>query len=574
MSLAKGANTAVPAEAVRAVLSWSSGPVDADASALLLVGGKVRDDSDFVFYNQPAHASGTVRHEGKQTAPGTVTDTLLISLSSVEPAVERILLAASADGGTFGQVSDLRIRIVDASSGAEIARFDSAGATTETAFIVGELYRRQGAWKFRAVGQGYDSGLAGLARDFGISVDDEPASPQAAPVPSPQASSGPSAAPSAPSVPPAPSVAPVPSPQARPTPVPQPSAPQAPFAAPVAPAAPASGPPAAPFTAPPGPPSAPPVASGPPQAPYGPPSAPPVASGPVSGPPTAPFAAPSAPPVPPGPPSAPPVAPGSPQAPYAPPSAPPGPPAAPYSGGPPAPQPGPAAAPYSGPPQAPGAPQAPGSGPVRLSKVTLTKQSPSVSLTKSGGSSGTMRVNLNWTMRTMTTKGLFGKKTVRLPDLDLDLSALWEFQDGRKDIVQAIGNNMGSLTAPPYILLDHDDRTGASAEGENLTINLDHAAMFKRILIFADLYQGADSFEGVDSAVATLYPQAGPPIEMRLDECTIKARSVAIALIENINGELVVRREARYIPTPPGKFRQQAVDLAYNWGLTWTPGSK
>src|SRR5690606_40317848 len=86
----------------------------------------------------------------------------------------------SADGGTFGQVPGLYVRVLDAASGAEVARFDSTGATTETAFVLGELYHRQGAWKFRAVGQGYDSGLAGLATDFGISVD-EPATPQPAP---------------------------------------------------------------------------------------------------------------------------------------------------------------------------------------------------------------------------------------------------------------------------------------------------------------------------------------------------------------------------------------------------------
>ncbi|HLS78683.1 MAG TPA: TerD family protein, partial [Nocardia sp.] len=177
----KGANVAVPMSAVRIELGWQSGPgvPDADASALLLAGGKVRSDNDFVFYNQPAHPSGAVRHEGKQQGP-TVLDVLSVQLSSVEPQIETIVIAASADGGTFGQVPGLYVRVLDAASGAEVARFDSTGATTETAFVLGELYRRQGAWKFRAVGQGYDSGLAGLATDFGISVD-EPATPQPAP---------------------------------------------------------------------------------------------------------------------------------------------------------------------------------------------------------------------------------------------------------------------------------------------------------------------------------------------------------------------------------------------------------
>ncbi|WP_280506516.1 TerD family protein [Nocardia farcinica] len=186
----KGANVAVPMSAVRIELGWQSGPgvPDADASALLLVGGKVRSDNDFVFYNQPAHPSGAVRHEGKRQGP-TVLDVLSVNLAGVEPQVETIVIAASADGGTFGQFQGLHVRVLDAANGAEVARFDSTGASTETAFVLGELYRRQGAWKFRAVGQGYDSGLAGLATDFGISVDDAPAAApqqQFTPPPPPQ----------------------------------------------------------------------------------------------------------------------------------------------------------------------------------------------------------------------------------------------------------------------------------------------------------------------------------------------------------------------------------------------------
>lgn len=111
------------------------------------------------------------------TPCGSTTDSLAVDLARVEPVIERIVLAASADGGSFGQVEALYVRIMDMSNGSEIARFDSADATVETAFILGELYRRQGAWKFRAVGQGYSSGLEGLATDFGISVD-EPQQPQ------------------------------------------------------------------------------------------------------------------------------------------------------------------------------------------------------------------------------------------------------------------------------------------------------------------------------------------------------------------------------------------------------------
>ncbi len=112
-----------------------------------------------------------------------MTDTLTVHLR-VEPAVERIVLAASADGGTFGRVPGLHVRVVDAADGTEVARFESQGATVETAYVLGELYRRQGAWKFRAVGQGYAGGPEGLATDFGITVD-EPQRPQPAAAPSP-----------------------------------------------------------------------------------------------------------------------------------------------------------------------------------------------------------------------------------------------------------------------------------------------------------------------------------------------------------------------------------------------------
>ncbi|NEB14353.1 stress response protein [Streptomyces coelicoflavus] len=222
-SLSKGANVAVDAPAVRVVLVWSAGPgvPEVDASALLLTSaGRVRDDGDFVFYNQPRHASDAVRHLGKRGAPGGsaggTSDAVEVDLRSVEPAVERIVLCASADGGTFGRVPGLSLRLLDTGTGTELARFDIT-AGPETALVGGELYRRQGKWKFRAVGQGYAAGLAGLATDFGITVDDAP--PTAAPaVPGPSASTAApatkappaSAPPAASAPPPVPSAPPVP----------------------------------------------------------------------------------------------------------------------------------------------------------------------------------------------------------------------------------------------------------------------------------------------------------------------------------------------------------------------------
>jgi stress response protein SCP2 len=177
--IAKGANLPIDATAVRASLSWSGGPgvPDIDGSALLLrATGKVASDDDFIFYNQARHPSGSVRHTGKS---GTV-DTVEVDLATLPAEVDRVVLAASADGGTFGQAPGLRLVIADAASGAALVEF-AIDATAETAMVCGELYRRNGQWKFRAVGQGYATGLAGLATDYGISVGDAPATAPAAP---------------------------------------------------------------------------------------------------------------------------------------------------------------------------------------------------------------------------------------------------------------------------------------------------------------------------------------------------------------------------------------------------------
>ncbi|GGW61364.1 stress response protein SCP2 [Streptomyces albaduncus] len=209
--MSKGSNLPVDSPVVRVELAWvpGLGVPDVDASALLLTeAGRVRDDGDFVFYNQPRHASDAVTHLGKRSATGAAADTVEVNLRSVEPAVERIVLCASAGGGTFGQVPGLALRLLDAGTGSELARFDMA-AGTETAFIGGELYRRQGTWKFRAVGQGYASGLAGLATDFGITVDDPSPAATAPTVPAPPATTAPPTSPTVPPPPPVPPTAPV-----------------------------------------------------------------------------------------------------------------------------------------------------------------------------------------------------------------------------------------------------------------------------------------------------------------------------------------------------------------------------
>ncbi|WP_190023523.1 TerD family protein [Streptomyces hiroshimensis] len=156
-------------------LSWSSasGDGDADVSVLLLgAGGKVRDDADFFFYNNPAAADGSVQLLGKTPTADGSEDRISLDLTAAPPDVERIVVAASRYGGAcFGDLDDLRVTLADR-TGETLLGFSADGAGTERAFIFGELYRRGEEWKFRAVGQGYRSGLAGLATDFGIEVDE------------------------------------------------------------------------------------------------------------------------------------------------------------------------------------------------------------------------------------------------------------------------------------------------------------------------------------------------------------------------------------------------------------------
>ncbi|MEV6767617.1 TerD family protein [Nocardia sp. NPDC051030] len=527
----KGSNVPVAASAVRIELGWQSGPgvPDADASALLLASGKVRSDSDFVFYNQKVHASGAVRHEGKQQGQ-QVTDVLSVNLAQVEPQIETVVIAASSDGGTFAQFRGLHVRLVDASSGAEIARFDPADASSETAYVLGELYRRQGAWKFRAVGQGYAAGLAGLATDFGISVDDAPAA-QSAPQSAPQ--------PAFNAPPPPPPVPPQPNYGAPQTPPPNYGAPQTP------------------------PPNFPP----PPQQPQGAPQpnyAPPQG---YNQQPPQPYG--QQPPQPYGQPQY-----GQPQPGQYPPPA--GQQHAPAPGGfpPPPGQYAPTPPPFQQtpnqvPPQQFQQPPAPGAEPrVNLGKISLTKEAPAVSLTKQGATGGIMRVNLNWSVPG-ASGGLFGRKRGGNGGLDLDLCCFWELTDGSKGCISPL-DTMGNLHKAPFIELDQDDRSGASVSGENLSINLDNVAQFRRILVFASLYEGAEDFRGVH-ATATLYPRNSPPIEMEVSGCVDDSREMVLALIENINGELVVRREGVFVRPPDGHrfWGKMAVDQSYNWQLKW-----
>lgn len=161
-------------------LGWSSptGEGDADVSVLLLDGnGKVRSDADFYFYNNPLAADGSVQLLGKEPTGDGSEDRISFDLTAVPAEVERIVVAASRyEGARFGELDDLKVTLADA-VGESLLRFVIEDAGQVSAIIFGELYRRGEEWKFRAVGQGYESGLAGLATDFGVDIEDDGAGP-------------------------------------------------------------------------------------------------------------------------------------------------------------------------------------------------------------------------------------------------------------------------------------------------------------------------------------------------------------------------------------------------------------
>ncbi|QUW92541.1 TerD family protein [Streptomyces sp. V17-9] len=181
--MVKGSNIALSAlsDSVGSVivsLGWASptGEGDADVSVLLLGGqGKVRSDADFYFYNHPVAADGSVQLLGKGPAGEGSEDRIVFDLTAVAPDVERVVVAASRyEGASFGELDDLRMTLADG-TGDDLLRFEIEDAGSVSAFIFGELYRRGEDWKFRAVGQGYDNGLAGLATDFGVDIEDDAA---------------------------------------------------------------------------------------------------------------------------------------------------------------------------------------------------------------------------------------------------------------------------------------------------------------------------------------------------------------------------------------------------------------
>ncbi|MCS0638260.1 TerD family protein [Streptomyces sp. LP05-1] len=189
VSLSKGGNVSLTKAApnltaVTVGLGWdvrttTGTDFDLDASALLTnAEGKVATDGNFVFFNNLKSPDGSVEHTGDNlTGEGEGDDEQVkVNLAAVPADVEKIVFPVSiyeaeSRQQSFGQVRNAFIRVVDQADGNELARYDlSEDASTETAMVFGELYRNGAEWKFRAIGQGYASGLRGIAQDFGVNV--------------------------------------------------------------------------------------------------------------------------------------------------------------------------------------------------------------------------------------------------------------------------------------------------------------------------------------------------------------------------------------------------------------------
>ncbi|WP_370250146.1 TerD family protein [Nocardioides sp.] len=189
VSLSKGGNVSLTKiapslQSVRVGLGWDArtttgADFDLDASALVCdAAGKVLTDQHFIFYNNLTSPEGTVRHKGdiRDGAAAGDDETIEVDLSQLTPQTDKIVFSvtiheAESRGQSFGQVSNAYIRVVDTATNEELARYDlSEDASTETAMVFGELYRNAAEWKFRAIGQGYASGLVGIITDYGVSL--------------------------------------------------------------------------------------------------------------------------------------------------------------------------------------------------------------------------------------------------------------------------------------------------------------------------------------------------------------------------------------------------------------------
>lgn len=191
-----------------------------------------------------------------------------------------------------------------------------------------------------------------------------------------------------------------------------------------------------------------------------------------------------------------------------------------------------------------------------------------VNLTKKPSGLGEILVNLNWNSRPVRKGFLASLLGGKGEGIDLDLGCLYELKNGAKGCVQALGNAFGSLTNKPFVSLDGDDRTGESADGENLRINGNKVSEIKRILVYTFIYEGVANWQQADAKVTIKYPGA-EDIIVKMDTYDSSEKMCALALFENQNDETFsVEKLVKFYPG------HSALDRAYGWGLKWVAGHK
>ena len=404
-SLVPGANQTVPTDKLTIEVSLSPAQVtglDVDISAFLLTEqGKVRGDEGMVFYGQPSPGNGSVALLSNEAGQARFS----VDLNVLTAGTEKIAFTATIHENrqTFKAFQQLKVQVNNAAGQGVLQAELPTQGMIETALVLGELYCRNGQWKFRVVGQGFAGGLQPLAEHFGVAISDAPSPP------------------------------PTPAPATAPSPAPK---------------------------------------------------------------------------------------------------------------------------------------------PISLNKITLDKARPTVSLDKKPEGFGEVQVNLNWNRNPSgeapkSGGGLLGGLLGggKRGGIDLDVGCLYEMQDGTISAIQALGNRFGAFQHDPYIELKGDDRTGAISDGEWLRINGQHWQQFRRILIYAFIYEGVPNWAKTDGVISIYVPNEAP-LEIRLTEGSNQLNMCAVVLLENQQGALKVSREVRYFKG------HQAMDEAYHWGLNWRAGSK
>lgn len=200
--------------------------------------------------------------------------------------------------------------------------------------------------------------------------------------------------------------------------------------------------------------------------------------------------------------------------------------------------------------------------------VTLQKGA-KVNLKKSGVCSlGRISVNLSWNKkpkRRFTVQSFF---TPAVDGIDLDIGCLYELKNGRKGVIQPLGNKFGDYTNPPYVMLDGDDRTGASKEGETLTINGSKISEIKRIFVYTYIYAGIISWQQADAVITIKYP-GQEDIVVKMDSFDTECRICGLVLFENYYDETFsVEKVMRFYKN------HRDLDDDYGWGMRWVPGRK